>query len=152
MFMGSSLSNINQRIESISGHQTSLQFLSAGGDQNLMTANAEGFIMQETIWVSPTEYVTGDASLEISYPFAGHPNTIVTSKTPGDLKWFSMGLRLPQNVSIEDIIICYQVSNKRSFISQVRLSEMGAPDQATHDTSRSVELPHLSCPRHSRIG
>jgi parallel beta-helix repeat protein/putative cofactor-binding repeat protein len=98
--------------------------------------------MQEAIWLSPTEYVSGDPSLEISYPFVGHPNTIVTTKTPGDLKWVSMGLRLPPNAQIEEVIICYEVSNARSFISQVRLAELTTPerttvvhDDATHLTS-----------------
>ena len=90
----------------------------------------------ETIWLSPTDYVTGDPSLRISYPFVSHPSTIVTSTAPGDLKWVSIGLRLPPNVSIEEIIICYQISNPnpqippKSFISQARLVEMSTPNQA----------------------
>ncbi|HKV41590.1 MAG TPA: hypothetical protein VJX67_20465, partial [Blastocatellia bacterium] len=89
----------------------------------------------QTLWVSPTNYVSGDPTLRLSYPFALHPSTIVTSTTPGDIKWVSMGLRVPPNVNIEEVIICYQVSNPRSFISQTRLVEMTLPDHATvvHD-------------------
>src|SRR5215471_401034 len=91
--------------------------------------------MQKTIWLSPTEYVTGDPSLEISYPFVSHPSTIVSCTAPGDFKWVSMGLRLPPDAQIGEVIICYEVSNARSFISQVRLVEMTTPDHAAviHD-------------------
>jgi hypothetical protein len=84
----------------------------------------------QTVWLSPTDYVTGDSSLRISYPSVSHHSTIVTSKKTGDFKWISMGLNLPDNITIEELIICYQVSNARSFISQVCLSEMATPDQA----------------------
>jgi hypothetical protein len=89
----------------------------------------------QTIWLSPTNYVTGDPTLRVSYPFVSHPSTIVTCTTPGDYKWVSMGLRLPPNGQLEEVIICYEVSNVRSFISQTRLAEMTTPDHATvvHD-------------------
>lgn len=84
----------------------------------------------KTIWLSPTDFVTGDPSLAISYPFASHPGTIITCTQPGDLKWVAMGLRLPENVKIDEIILCYQVANAQSFISQIRLTEMCEPNQA----------------------
>jgi hypothetical protein len=49
-----------------------------------------------TIWLSPTDFVTGDSTLQISYPYVSHSNTVVTCTTPGDLKWISMDLRLPE--------------------------------------------------------
>jgi hypothetical protein len=109
--------------------------------------------MEATIWLSPTEYVSGDPSLEISYPFVGHPNTIVTAKAPGDLKWISMGLRLPPNVSIEEISVCYQITSKspidqpQSFISQVRLIEMDRSDQALviHDNPTDLKSASPVC-------
>src|SRR3984893_18209334 len=78
----------------------------------------------QTIWLSPTNYVTGDPTLRVSYPFVSHPSTIAACTAPGDYKWVSMGLRLPPNVQIEEVIVCYEVSNARSFISQTRLAEM----------------------------
>lgn len=101
----------------------------------------------ETIWLSPTAYVTGDPSLRISYPFVSHPNTIVTSQTTGDFKWISMGLPLPSNVKIYEVIICYLVSNPQSFISQVRLTEMGTPDQAIvrHDDPTDLKSTSPEC-------
>src|SRR6266498_2412176 len=65
----------------------------------------------QTIWLSPTDFVTGDPSLRISYPFVSHPSTIITCTAPGDFKWVSMGLRLPPNVAIQEVIVCYQVTN-----------------------------------------
>ena len=89
----------------------------------------------QTIWLSPTNYVTGDPTLRVSYPFVSHPSTIAACTAPGDYKWVSMDLRLPPNVQIEEVIVCYEVSNARSFISQTRLAEMTTPDHATvvHD-------------------
>jgi hypothetical protein len=95
----------------------------------------------QTICSSPTEYVSGDPSLVISYPFVSHPGTVVTCKEPGDLKWVSMGLRLPPYVSIQEVTVWYQISNPdpqtppNSLISQIRLTEMKTPDRATvlHD-------------------
>jgi hypothetical protein len=67
----------------------------------------------ETIWLSPTNYVTGDPTLRVSYPFVSHPSTIVACTTPGDYKWISMGLRLPPNVQIEEVIIANDVVRDR---------------------------------------
>jgi len=40
-----------------------------------------------TIWLSPTDFVTRDSTLQVS-----HPNTTVTCTSSGDMKWISMGL------------------------------------------------------------
>ena len=89
----------------------------------------------QTVWMSPASFVTGDPTLRVSYPFVSHPSTIVTCASPGDLKWVSMGLPLPPGAQIEGLVICYEVSNARSFIAQVRVAEMTTPDHATviHD-------------------
>jgi Pectate lyase superfamily protein len=89
----------------------------------------------QTIWLSPAGFVTGDPTLRVNYPFVSHPSTIVSCTEPGDFKWVSMGLRLPPGSQIDEIVICYEVSNARSFIAQVRLAEMTTPDRATviHD-------------------
>src|SRR5271166_4284835 len=89
----------------------------------------------QTSWFSPTNFVSGDPTLRISYPYVSHPGAVVTCTEPGDLKWVSMGLRLPPDRQIGEVVICYQVSNAGSFISQVRLAEMTTPDHATviHD-------------------
>ncbi|MBD1847596.1 hypothetical protein H6F89_30190 [Cyanobacteria bacterium FACHB-63] len=89
----------------------------------------------ETRWFSPAGYVTGDPSLELSYPFDDHPWTLVKAKTTTGVKWISFPLGLPEGLRIESVTIGYEVSDAASFISQVRLTGMGAPNQATviHD-------------------
>jgi hypothetical protein len=85
--------------------------------------------------------------LVISYPFFSHPDTIITCESTGDFKWISMGLRLRDGASIEDVIICYQVSNSQSFVSQVRLAEMSTPNQATviHDDGTALQSTVPTC-------
>jgi hypothetical protein len=105
----------------------------------------------QTIYLSPTDFVTGDPSLVISYPFVSHPSTLVTCTVPGDFKWVSMGLHLPPNVSIEEITICYQISNPgilaKSLISQIRLLEMSTPEQAMvlHDDGTDLDKTSPEC-------
>jgi hypothetical protein len=88
----------------------------------------------QTIWHYPTDFVTGHPTLRIEYPHR-HASVDVTCTTPGDLQWVEMGLSLPEEVRISEVVICYSISNVRSFISQVRLVEMTTPDHATvlHD-------------------
>ncbi len=107
--------------------------------------------MQKTIWLSPTDYVTGDPALQIEYPSVSHPSTIVTSETTGDLKWISLSLRLPEDTIIEEVIICYQVSNARSFISQLRLAEMGTPDHVLVRHDDPTDLQSTTPARYSSL-
>jgi hypothetical protein len=97
----------------------------------------------QTIWISPTEFITGDPSLDISYPSVDHPGTVVTCGAPGDFKWVFMGLRLQDSVRIEQVIVCYELSDPNSFISQVRLLEMAGPRQAIvlHDDPTPLNEP-----------
>ena len=101
----------------------------------------------QTIWLSPTDFVTGDPTLQISYPSVSHPSTIVTCTSPGDLKWVSMGLPLPQNITIHEVTVCYELSNAGSFISQVRLVEMSTPNQALvrHDDPTDLKSTSPTC-------
>ena len=105
--------------------------------------------MTQVIWLGPTEYVTGDRSLRIEYPSVNHPGAIVTSKIAGDFKWISMSLRLPENATLEEVIVCYQVSHARSFISQLRLSEMGMPDHALVRHDDPTDLKSTTPARYS---
>jgi hypothetical protein len=101
----------------------------------------------QTMWLSPTDYVTGDPTLRVSYPFVSHPGTVLTCTAPGDFKWVSMGLPLPSDVKVDEVIICYELSNPQSFISQVRLVEMTAPNQATvrHDDPTDLKSTSPTC-------
>src|SRR5229473_8259455 len=101
----------------------------------------------QTHWLSPTGYVTGDPTLQISYASVSHPGTIVTCTSPGDLKWVSIGLPLPQNITIDQVTVCYELSNAQSFISQVRLVEMTTPNLAVvrHDDATDLKSMSPTC-------
>lgn len=101
----------------------------------------------QTLWISPTEWITGDPTLKLSYPSVQHPAVEITATTPGDLKWVFTGLRLPAGILIKAVRVCYQLSNKKSFISQVRLTEMQAPDVALvrHDDATDLLSTDPTC-------
>ena len=108
----------------------------------------------EILWLSPTDFVTGDKSLKISYPSVTHPAVEIRTKASGDLKWLYLGLRVPPHHDIHAIHVCYQLSNSRSFISQVRLAEMQTPDQAVvrHDDGTDLLSTTPTCYRSQIIG
>lgn len=103
----------------------------------------------EILWLSPTDFVTGDDSLRINYPSVTHPAVEIKATAPGDLKWVSLGLKIPPFHEINAIHVCYQLSNSRSFISQVRLAEMRTPDQALvrHDDGTDLLSTAPACYR-----
>lgn len=103
----------------------------------------------ETLWLSPTDFVTGDKSLRITYPSVTHPAVEVKATAPGDLKWISLGLKIPPFHEISAVQVCYQLSNSGSFISQIRLAEMRTPDQAVvrHDDGTDLLSVQPTCYR-----
>lgn len=85
----------------------------------------------ETFWLGPDDYVTGDPTLRIDHPYFDQPHTAIKcTKLTGDPKWISMAIHLPPSARVEPLIVCYQVSNSRSYISQIRLSELSTPATA----------------------
>ena len=101
----------------------------------------------KTLWVSPTDWVSGEATLRINYPSVERPATEITTTARGDLKWVFLGLHLPPCTEIKAVRINYQVSNSRSFISQVRLTEMTTPDRALvrHDDPTDLTSVNPTC-------
>jgi len=101
------------------------------------------------IWQSPTDYVSGNPSLQIAYsrferpPFGRtrfEPSTVVTPGQTGGFTWITIGLHLPQNCRIIAVLICYQLSSPNSYISHLQLTEMSTPDLATviHDDTSGL--------------
>lgn len=84
---------------------------------------------QQTLWLSPHQMVDVDGALNIA-PYGGA--VIVSSSTVGDLQWISLGLNLPTNLTIDSVIINYQLTNAASFISQVRLAESRLVQQSVY--------------------
>ena len=109
----------------------------------------EGIVFTNTQWLSPTDFVTGDESLRIAYPSVTHPAVEVKATTAGDLKWISLGLKIAPFREIIAVHVCYQLSNSRSFISQIRLAEMQTPDHAVvhHDDGTELISTQPTCYR-----
>src|SRR5262245_50330303 len=104
----------------------------------------------QTIWLSPTDIVTGDPNLKLTYPIVSIPKVTITCPNgpmPSGFKWIFLGLRLPEKIEIEEIIVCYQISNSHSFISQATVTEMGEPDQAIviHDVGTTMQSTTPVC-------
>jgi hypothetical protein len=93
----------------------------------------------DILWLSPTDFVTGDSSLTLSYPSVT-PTAVVKARTAGELKWIHMGVNVPLYHEIQAVNVCYRVSNRRSFISEVQLVEMQTPDQSVlrHDDNTAL--------------
>jgi hypothetical protein len=100
-----------------------------------------------TLWTSAFGFIApAHSALSIERGFSG--NTIrITSSRVGDLQWIDLPLSIPSNVSIQKVIVCYQLSNARSFISQVRLSEEREPPGAVvrHDDGTDLKSTTAVC-------
>jgi hypothetical protein len=103
----------------------------------------------DILWLSPTDFVTGDESLNINYPSVAPPAVEIKATAPGDLKRIYLGLRVPPGYDIHAIHVCYQLSNSRSFISQIQLVEMQTPDQSVvrHGDSTALLSAAPTCYR-----
>lgn len=76
-------------------------------------------------------FVTGDPTIELSYPFTLHPGMQVTVTEPGDSKWIYMMLPLEMGSLITDIKIAHHRTGLNSYISLIRLIEQKEPISAT---------------------
>jgi hypothetical protein len=92
-------------------------------------------IEEFTLWINPLNMIgvplgSSDSALVITR--GGFGNTLqVTSTRAGDLQWLSQPLHLQDRFQIRGVIVCYDLSNARSFISQIRLAEESIPPTAT---------------------
>jgi hypothetical protein len=78
----------------------------------------------------------------------GFGNTLrVSSSQAGDLQWLSLPLSVIEGQMIKGVEICYELSNERSFISQIRLSEESEPPTATviHDDGTDLTSTVATC-------
>jgi hypothetical protein len=107
--------------------------------------------VDRTVWISPLNFVVSEGTpdweaLSISRGFSG--NTIrLKSERTGDLRWIALPLTIPTDLKIKKLIVCYQVLNSRSFISQIRLSEQKEPPSATviHDDPTDLTSTTPAC-------
>jgi len=111
---------------------------------------------QKTImWVNHFDLLPGDPSVTTSFNAVnsgvggGLTGLVIQSTTTGENaqgggnKVVHMGLQVPPGYSIRGVRVCYELSNRRSFISQIRLAQVQTPpssasvllDDATDQTN-----------------
>ena len=115
----------------------------------------EGSHRTRIMWINHLDLVPGDPSVLTSFNAVssgvggGLSGLIITSSTTGDTangggnKVVEKGLQVPPGYIITGVRICYELSNVRSFIDQIRLAQVQDPpstalvrlDDATHLTS-----------------
>ncbi|HSE33297.1 MAG TPA: hypothetical protein VLA93_17125 [Pyrinomonadaceae bacterium] len=88
------------------------------------------------MWVNHFDLLPGDASVTTSFNAVnsgvggGLTGLVIQSTTTGQNaqgggnKVVHMGLQVPPGYSILGVRVCYELSNKRSFISQIRLAQI----------------------------
>ena len=97
---------------------------------------------QKTImWINHFDLLPGDPSVKTSFNAVssgvggGLTGLVIQSTTTGENaqgggnKVVHMGLQVPPGYSIRGVRVCYELSNKRSFISQIRLAQVQTPPQ-----------------------
>jgi hypothetical protein len=91
------------------------------------------------LWVNPLDLLPGDGSVTTSFDYVnsgvggGLAGLVVRSSTTGEnaasggnkVVW--MGLEIPPGWRVRGVRTCYELSGQRSFISQVRLSQLQDP-------------------------
>ena len=97
----------------------------------------------ESIMMHGVGFVTGDPTIELSYPFTFHPGMQVTVTEPGDSKWIYMMLPLQMGSLITDIKIAHHRTGLNSHISLIRLIEQREPISATvvHNEKFNNNMP-----------
>ena len=93
------------------------------------------------MWINHFDLLPGDASVKTSFNAVssgvggGLTGLVIESTTTGENgqgggnKVVHMGLQVPPGYSINGVRVCYELSNKRSFISQIRLAQVKNPPQ-----------------------
>ena len=91
------------------------------------------------MWINHFDLLPGDPSVTTSFNAVnsgvggGLTALVIQSSTTGENaqgggnKVVHMGLQVPPGYSIRGVRVCYELSNKRSFISQIRLAQIQSP-------------------------
>jgi|SoiMethySBSTD1v2_1073268.scaffolds.fasta_scaffold984991_2 hypothetical protein len=91
------------------------------------------------MWVNHFDLLPGDPSVTTSFNAVnsgvggGLTGLVIQSSTIGENaqgggnKVVHMGLQVPPGYAIRGVRVCYELSNKRSFISQIRLAQIQTP-------------------------
>jgi len=93
------------------------------------------------MWINHFDLLPGDPSVKTSFNAVssgvggGLTGLVIESTTTGENaqgggnKVVHMGLQVPPGYSIQGVRVCYELTNKRSFISQIRLAQVQTPPQ-----------------------
>jgi hypothetical protein len=91
------------------------------------------------MWVNHFDLLPGDPSVTTSFNAnssgvgSGFTGLVIQSSTTGEeaqgggIKVVHMGLEVPPRYLVRGVRVCYELSNKRSFISQIRLAQTQTP-------------------------
>ena len=94
------------------------------------------------MWVNHFDLLPGDPSVTTTFNAinsgvgGGLTGLVIQSSTTGENaqgggnKVVHMGLQVPPGYSIRGVRVCYELTNKRSFISQIRLAQVQTPPQS----------------------
>ena len=97
---------------------------------------------REIMWINHFDLLPGDPSVLTSFNAVssgvggGLTGLVIQSTTTGDTaqgggnKVVHMALDVPPGFLINGVRVCYELSNKRSFISQIRLAQVQNPPQS----------------------
>lgn len=92
-----------------------------------------------TMWIGPLDFLPGDPSVQTSFNAVssgvggGLSGLIITSTALGSTtavggnKVIEKGVQVPPGYNIASVRICYELSNPRSYISQIRLAQVQNP-------------------------
>jgi hypothetical protein len=110
---------------------------------------------KQLIWINHLSFLAGDPSVQTSFNAVNsgvggglsgliiQSTSIGDTATPGGNKVVETGLQTPPGLKIKGVRVCYELSNARSFITQIRLSQLQNPpssaivrlDDATDQTN-----------------
>src|SRR6185295_12151432 len=100
---------------------------------------AKGSGRRKIMWVNHLAFLAGDPSVNTSFNAissgvgGGLSGLIIKSTAIGDTaptggnKVVEMGLEVPPGFIIKGVRVCYELSNARSFITQIRLAQVQNP-------------------------
>jgi hypothetical protein len=95
-------------------------------------------VSRTVMWINPLELLAGDPTVKTSFNAinsgvgSGLSGLIIQSTSTGDtsgggIKVVEVGLQVPPGLLVKGVRVCYQSSNQRSFITQIRLSQVQDP-------------------------
>ena len=85
------------------------------------------------MWINHLVLLPGDPSVITSFNAVQSGGLVVRSNTTGEIaqgggnKVVHTALQVPPDYIIKRVRVCYELSNSRSFISQIRLSQLQNP-------------------------